>query len=229
MWQDTLVSLCYGRPSGITVFEPLPQIPSSHSGTTHLLPFTDGCHYLFITANKICQALTQAKSERSPLSLKTIHEFKATINQIEMRSVPHIQDISKCQQRDDYVEHYLFSVFADTVILCLCRPSTLSHDDEYSKELIYLYLSRCRSVLRTYLDLMKIQCPTRRSWVFVHVALSCALTLGMAADIRSAVADQALLKHFLETISQSTICAGVPAYENALKRLREFLGDLMPN
>jgi hypothetical protein len=223
IWQDTLVSLCYDRPSAITVLENIPVTTSSLSAENRLYSFSDSCHYLFVTANKISQALNCAKFSRLRLPLQKTYDFRNLVNSIETRSVPHVQDVSKCQNRDDYIQHYFFRVFSDSVMLCLCRPAVLSCDDEYDKDLADLYLSRCRSVLRTYLELLRLKCPIRRSWFFVHVTLSCALSLGLAANTFSIIPDKVFLKQFLDTLSQNTVCAYVPAYESALERLRGLL------
>jgi hypothetical protein len=99
----------------------------------------------------------------------------------------------------------------------------LSHGDAYNKELTDMYLQRCRSVLHTYLELLKLGCPIRRSWVFVHVTLSCALTLGLAANTQSDIADKLFLKGFLDTFSQANIFANVSSYQDALQLLRQSM------
>lgn len=99
----------------------------------------------------------------------------------------------------------------------------LSSEDDYNKELTDLYLSRCRSVLYTYLELLRLNCPIRRSWVFVHGTLSCALSLGLAPQTQEDDDNKALLRTLFGALSQATICAGVPAYENALEIIQKTL------
>lgn len=99
----------------------------------------------------------------------------------------------------------------------------LSYGNAYSKELTDTHLERCRSVLRTYLELLRLDCPIRRSWVFVHITLSCALTLALAANTREDVSDKTFLHEFLVTFSQANIFANVPSYQNALRLLRQSL------
>lgn len=108
-------------------------------------------------------------------------------------------------------------------MLCLCRPTVLSHGDTHDKELTDIYLKRCRSVLHTYLELLKLSCPIRRSWVFVHVTLSCALTLGLAANAENDVSDKLFLKEFLDTFSRANIFANVSSYQDALQLLRQSM------
>lgn len=108
-------------------------------------------------------------------------------------------------------------------MLCLCRPTVLSYGDAYNKELTDVYLRRCRSVLHTYLELLKLVCPIRRSWVFVHVTLSSALTLGLAANAQNDISDKIFLKEFLEAFSQTNIFANVSSYQDALQLLRQSL------
>ena len=225
MWQDTLVSLCYGRPLGIIVLADTSSIESSDSISATAFPFAESCHHLFVMANKIGQILDHHKASKERLTLESIRGFKDNIDQIENQSSLHMQDVSKCQHRDDLVEHYLFRVFSDSIVLCLCRPAFFSYDDDYSKALTELYLNRCRSVLRTYLKLLTLECPVRRSWVFVHVTLSCALALGLAASTYGTdrAQDQAFLKRFITAISQETICANVPAYDRAIQKLDKLL------
>lgn len=218
MWQDTLVSLCFGRPPAIIILD------DSTSGISQsVLSYSDGCFALFTIANKISQALMRSRSTSGRLSIEVIRDFKCQICQLEARLVPHMQDYSKCQDKDDYVQHNVYRVLSDSVILCLCRPAVLFQNDEHRQELVDTVLYRCRSVLRTYLELLRLECPTRRSWVYVHAALSCALTLGLATSGKDLAADKDLLQRFFDGVSQGTICANVPAYENSLGQLKAYL------
>ena len=221
IWQDTLVSLLYGRPSCITVHEDVPSQLSSSS--PHLHSFTTSCNHLFITANKISQEINRATFSGHQLSLAEINYFRKTIEQIVNYSTPHLRDIAACQNRDECIQHNFFRAFVDSVILCLCRPAVLSHGHAYNTELADIYFKRCRSILQIYLELLRLNCPIRRSWVFVHVTLSCALTLGLAANTNNDASDKLFLKEFLETFSQTNIFAHVPSYQNALHLLRQSM------
>lgn len=222
IWQDTLVSLCFGRPPAIIIFDETP-LPKATGSTEHpMLSFSDGCFHLFTIANKISQALLRTKpTDRLPI--EAIRDFKNKIYRLEAHLAPHIQDYAKCQDFDDYVEHNVYRVLSDSVVLCLCRPAVLFQDDEQSQELLDTVLNRCRSVLRTYLELLRLECPTRRSWVYVHAALSCALTLGLTTNGKCLTTDGDLMRTFFDGVSQGTICANVSAYEDALGQLKTYL------
>lgn len=222
IWQDTLLSLWYGRPSCITVLDDISlDIPAQESSRQY--PFTHSCNHLFTTANKISQATNRAKFSKRQLSLLEIRDFKKVVDQIVARSAPHLQNAAICRNRDDCIQHHFFREFVDSVVLCLYRPVMLSYGDEYSKELTDTHLERCRSVLRTYLELLRLDCPIRRSWVFVHVTLSCALTLALTANTQEDISDKTFLYEFLETFSQANIFSNVPSYQNALRLLRQSL------
>lgn len=225
IWQDTLISLCYARPLGINVLEDVILTAPTGRGEVRFDSFSDSTHNLFMVANKIGQALQYAKCVKQPLSLLKIHKFKDLINQVESRSLPHIRDVLKCQGRADYFQHCFFRLFSDSVMLCLCRPAVLSGHHEHGQELVSLCMSRCRSVLRTYLELLKLDNPLRRSWIFMHVTLSCALWLGVTADIGKLKSDKILLKKFFDALSESTICVKIPPYANALKLLGDLIGS----
>lgn len=224
IWQDTLVSLCYGRPSCITVMDEIPPESSSSALTPpQTYSFTTSCNHLFIVANKICQALNKAGFTRKPLSPSEIQDFKKIIDRIAKQSTPHLRDVEKCQNRDECIQHNFFREFVDSVMLCLYRPALLSNSDAYNKELWAPYLQHCRSVLHTFLELLKLDCPIRRSWVFVHVTLSCALTLGIAANAQNDISDKLFLKGFLDTFSKANIFANVSSYQEALRLLRQSM------
>lgn len=218
-----MVSLSYDRPLAITLLEDLPLSSTPDSTQERLYNFSDSCHHLFVIANKISQAQDRAKASGKPLSLSTIWKYRESINRIETQSSPHMRNISLCLNRDDYIQHYLFLFFSDSVMLSLCRPALFTSDDGHDSELARLHLDRCRSVLRSYLELLRLSCPIRRSWVFVHVTLSSALTLGLASSIRNDLDDQDFLERFVDALSKTTICANVPAYESALSLLRSCL------
>lgn len=108
-------------------------------------------------------------------------------------------------------------------MLYLCRPGVLSLDKDYQKHLADIYLSRSHSILNIYLELLRLDCPVRRSWLFVHITLSCALSLGVTATESGDAHDRASLKRFVDILSTTTICANVSAYEIALNHLQRFV------
>ncbi|UKZ78906.1 hypothetical protein TrVFT333_006652 [Trichoderma virens FT-333] len=218
IWQDTLASLCYDRPSGITVLESIP----STTASPRFYSFFDSCHHLFVTANKIGHSLTQAKFSGQRLSNESILDFRKVVNIIETRSVPHLQDLSKCQSKNDYVQHYIFRLFTDSVMVCLYRP-TMTGDETQDDDITDYYLNRCRSALQTYMELLSLNAPFQRLWFFVHITFSCALILGQAAYTRNVPSDKAFLKRFFNSLSQSRTFVSVPVYENAWRLLHEFL------
>ncbi|KAJ3499587.1 hypothetical protein NLG97_g207 [Lecanicillium saksenae] len=223
MWQDALVSLCFGRPPATIPADDALSLYATTSVSQVALSYSEGCYSLFTIGNKISQALMRSRHANGRLSIEEIRDFKTEIYQLESHLAPHIQDYSKCQHFDDYVQHNVYRVLSDSVILCLCRPAVLFQSDEHRQELVDTVLGRCRSVLNTYLELLRLECPTRRSWVYVHAALSCALTLGLATDDKTATANKELLQRFFDGISKGTICANVPSYEIALEQLRIYL------
>jgi hypothetical protein len=224
VWQDTLSSLCYDRPSGITVLESIPSTTSS----PRFYSFFDSCHHLFVTANKIGHSQNQAKFSGERLPNEAILDFRKVVNIIETRSVPHLQDLSKCQSKNDYIQHYIFRLFSDSVMVCLYRPA-MTGDETQDSDITEYYLNRCRSALQTYMELLNLNGAFQRLWFFVHITFSCALILGQAANTRNVPADKAFLKRFFHSISQNRAFVNLPVYENAWSLLREFLFANEPN
>lgn len=220
--QDTLVSLFFARPPCIAILSDS-SLPQFKCATPRLLGFADACYHLFSIANEISQELLRVRSTTQRLTMEVIQDYRSRIYRIEGLVVPHMQDDSKCQLREDYIEHNIYRVLSDSVVLCLCRPAVLLCGDEGSQELVDLILNRCRSVLRSYLELLSLDCPTRRLWIHVHVALSCALTLGIATHGMFQALDKKLLQSFFDRVSQATLCASVPAYQYALRQIRGYL------
>ncbi|PNP38473.1 hypothetical protein TGAMA5MH_09554 [Trichoderma gamsii] len=218
VWQDTLSSLCYDRPSGITVLESIPSTTSS----PRFYSFFDSCHHLFVTANKIGHSQNQAKFSGERLPNEAILDFRKIVNVIETRSVPHLQDLSKCQSKNDYIQHYIFRLFSDSVMVCLYRPA-MTGDETQDSDITEYYLNRCRSALQTYMELLDLNGAFQRLWFFVHITFSCALILGQAANTRNVHADKAFLKRFFHSVSQNRAFVNLPVYENAWKLLHEFL------
>lgn len=218
VWQDTLSSLCYDRPSGITVLESIP----STTAPPQFYSFFDSCHHLFVTANKISHSQNQAKFSGERLPNEAILDFRKIVNVIETRSVPHLQDLSKCQSKNDYMQHYIFRLFSDSVMVCLYRPA-MTGDEAQDSDITEYYLNRCRSALQTYMELLNLNGAFQRLWFFVHITFSCALILGQAANTRNVHADKAFLKGFFHSVSQNRAFVNLPVYENAWRLLREFL------
>lgn len=205
------------------MLENIPALTPHGSENDCQFSFSDSCHHLFVTANRISQALNHAKYSGQQLPLQVVLDFKSALNRIESQSVPHIQNVSKCQNRDDCIQHYFFRIFSDSVMLYLCRPGILSLNDRYQKHLADIYLSRSHSILNIYLELLRLDCPVRRSWLFVHITLSCALSLGITAKDSGDACDRASLRRFVDNLSKTTICANVSAYEIALDHLQRLV------
>ncbi|KAL6894805.1 hypothetical protein GGI43DRAFT_424666 [Trichoderma evansii] len=218
VWQDTLSSLCYDRPSGITVLESIP----STTASPRFYSFFDSCHHLFVTANKIGHSQNQAKFSGERLPNEAILDFRKVVNVIETRSVPHLQDLSKCQSKNDYLQHYIFRLFSDSVMVCLYRPA-MTGDEAQDSDITEYYLNRCRSALQTYMELLNLNGAFQRLWFFVHITFSCALILGQAANTRNVHSDKAFLKRFFHSVSQNRAFVNLPVYENAWRLLHEFL------
>lgn len=153
-------------------------------------------------------------------------DFQDMLNGVEGLAALHVQDLSKCQSRHDRIQHYFFRVFLDSVMLCLCRSSALTQredDDSGIHAFADIYWIRTRAVIKAYLELIWLECPTQRCWIFIHSALSCAVSLGLEIRQSRDSGDKALLAQFMETLSQTTLCTTFKAYEASLAYLRTLV------
>ena len=228
LWQDTLISLCYDRAPGIFLFDPLPLANPSNKSSHSYLSFFESLHHLSTVANKIIQALERAKHIGETLSAQDMLDFQDLLNRVESRAALHVQDLSKCQSRHDRIQHYFFRFFLDSVMLCVCRSAALAHNEENkdtNSHFADIHWIRTRAVINAYMELIWLQCPTQRCWIFIHSALSCALSLGLEVKRTKDAEDLALLAQFVETLSQTTLCTTFKAYKVSVSYLQGLINS----
>lgn len=211
---------------GIVVYEnlhPILSAPDVPSAT--LLGFEDSCHALFVTANKIGHTISRAKSQMEWPILAEILNLKNEIDGVERMSTPHLKSLSKCQHKGDYVENYIFRLFSDILVVCLCRPAAFGDGDgdERSAELAAIYSGRCRCILQTFLKLLRIDPILSRSWGLVQMVFSCSLTLAVTTDSQNNILDKILVAEVIESLSETATCADIAVFRQSARTLREHL------
>lgn len=170
------------------------------------------------------QALERAKHVEEPLAAQNMLDFQDMLNQVEAHAALHVQDLSKCQSRHDRIQHYFFRVFLDSVMLCLCRSNVLTRGSaEHNNRFADIYWIRTRAVINAYMELIWLECPTQRCWIFIHNALSCALSLGLEVKRTKDAEDMALLAQFVETLSHTSLCTTFKAYEASISFLQALV------
>ena len=145
------------------------------------------------------------------------------LNQVECRAALHVQDLSKCQRRHDRIQYYFFRVFLDSVMLCLCRSTVFTQHGDNNSRFADIYWIRTRAVIKAYMELIWLECPTQRCWIFIHNALSCALSLGLEVRRTKDTEDMALLAQFVETLSHTTLCTTFKAYGASVSYLQSLI------
>ncbi|RPA80539.1 hypothetical protein BJ508DRAFT_239883 [Ascobolus immersus RN42] len=214
VWQDTLLSFSYDRPSGAT------------GGDLVILGTDGGVRSFSESIYELCciiRDLTNARSTTGSIdamSMETILGYKSQLETLLYSAS------SPLRTRQARLEALGLRIHIGYVISQLCHytlrrpPPTISNSERTLLE--EQVVQRPADVVRAFLDMMRLAPAVCRSWAFMHNALSCALLLrifvgeGKFSPERKEVAG--VLERLVACLSEAE---GGRGYAVALQALRE--------
>ena len=178
LWQESQLTMCFGRPASLDAKDP--PAPNTSPGSSNLT-YID-CMY------SLCQYAVSAQHEHaccsSPPDRSTFSrsiDAIAAVRVIHEQALPRLSDKQKCRSIQERIEYFAFRIHQGFVVSFLSRllmKSGLRLDQHQWDSLLHICRSSAVDCLQAYLDMQSFSVVPMRSWTLTFTALSSALLLG---------------------------------------------------
>ncbi|KAL6892000.1 hypothetical protein GGI43DRAFT_425003 [Trichoderma evansii] len=207
VWQDSLLSLCQGRPT----------IIRSH----WMSPITQSADLLTI-------AVDVMGKEAMPEIAVATHLIQ-DISDCYRRGEPHLLSRDMCRNLHQHLEHLICKIHVSFNISVICRPAVRPSIAQRDDPLLQTLRSRIKEslmdTLKVFLDLTALSIMSLRIWTTVHNVLSCSLLLSMWDETRDDSGCQDLQRRVIEVFlsagRSSKTTATNPTLQDSVKWLSE--------
>lgn len=185
LWQESQLTMCFGRPASLDAKDP--PSPSTSPGSSNLT-YID-CMY------SLCQYAVSAQHEHAccstPPDRSTFSrsiDAIAAVRVIHEKALPRLSDKQKCRSIQERIEYFAFRIHQGFVVSFLSRllmKSGLRLDQHQWDSLLQICRSSAIDCLQAYLDMHSFSVVPMRSWTLTFTALSSALLLGCLGNAPS--------------------------------------------
>ncbi|KAJ9295526.1 transcriptional regulator family: Fungal Specific TF [Paecilomyces variotii] len=178
VWQDTFLSLTYGRPPNFTSRRcVIPYTPGSESGRSYAESIFNVCDIL------LDQMLGESSADNDEDALQETLNYRHKLEGVLQDAAPHILDKSHCRSLHQHLERLALNINVGYAISRICRLflENAAEDTPGIDALFLDYVWRAAQVVECYLDMRRLSAHVCRSWAFVHNAVSCAIMLKSSA------------------------------------------------
>lgn len=205
MWQDCLLSLCFGR-------QPCTSSVKRKSVSSSETPNSD-LEYreaMYLLANTTVDFIEkETVSPRQTLSPAQLLSQASRIQHIVEKVKPELRSRDNCRSIENHVEHLAFCLHMSFVLATLLRPSLETRiywqacpDEE--KELRRMCIDACVATVESFIGLHSLSVVAERSLAILHNGLSCALILLLVDEARNNEKIKQLQQQLLCIMSQSS-------------------------
>ncbi|KAK8168258.1 hypothetical protein BKA80DRAFT_308050 [Phyllosticta citrichinensis] len=200
--QDTILSLCYDRP---TVLAYSPQLELQELVTSSKLNFQE-------VMWRITTATLRIMAQRTSIpNATTMHQHIQELEQITLHSADHLRDKQHCVKLDQRIQNLAIRTHISFLVSIVCRPtfsnSTRAALDESEQQTAYLATrgkAALVDVLKAFLDLQALTIYPLRSWVMIHEVLSSALLLAALGETRKAEGLRVLQQRLIDVLASNS-------------------------
>ncbi|KAM7187176.1 hypothetical protein V8F20_011101 [Naviculisporaceae sp. PSN 640] len=198
VWQDTLLSITYDRPT-----------TSIFTTTAWTVPYTACCpqqttkeqkgHTFAEAVFHVCQImLDRSRQEHAigplqsgtPKTAEILEHSKRRLELTVQEAAPYFRDEAYCKTMQEHLERLALQIhvsYAACAIYRLCLDRNTGADSEPVNPVGYKcpwsraklkeeYIAHAAKAVRSFLDMYRLSPNVCRSWAFVHNAVSCAVT-----------------------------------------------------
>ncbi|CAG9982906.1 unnamed protein product [Clonostachys byssicola] len=224
VWQDTLLSMAFGRtPSSHEMYHetdlpPLGQNGSASAGLTYRQAMNWICHasmkYFVVPA--------------SPPESAVYNDIFRTIAEIQASCAKHIRERSECRSLLEVQEHYSFILHRNFGISFLCRPILSKQgrqkmNPQDASDILSRVLDALKQSATAFISLRSISNYATRSWAFLHNGLCSALMLGFIEQTKGLEETKDIQTQLIASLEASQELKGGSlsnAYQKALCALK---------
>ncbi|OOQ89759.1 hypothetical protein PEBR_07235 [Penicillium brasilianum] len=199
IWQDTLLSMCFDRPTSV-IMEAPPALDVL-SFPDQSLSYHESMYYL-----NFC--LNHGRSLRKTHNFDVILELVERIESIKLYMCHEMQDLKSCKNIQQRAHFFAFNLHLSFSIAWICRPA-LSNTARSSdtRDARHEIAKKCHQnlieALHAFLKLQPICLFAARSWSFFHNGISSALLLALIDDTKADPEVRAMQECLLRTLPQN--------------------------
>uniref|UniRef100_A0A8H7NBC4 Xylanolytic transcriptional activator regulatory domain-containing protein n=1 Tax=Bionectria ochroleuca TaxID=29856 RepID=A0A8H7NBC4_BIOOC len=224
VWQDTLLSMAFGRtPSSHEMYHetdlpPLWQHGSEPAGLTYRQAMNWICHasmkYFVVPA--------------SPPDSAVYNDIFRTFAEIQASCAKHIRERSQCRSLLEVQEYYSFILHRNFGISFLCRPILSRQgrqkiNPQDASDILSRVLEALKQSATAFISLRSISKYSTRSWAFLHNGLCSALMLGFIEQTKGLEETKDIQTQLIASLETSQEIKGGSlsnAYQKALCALK---------
>lgn len=178
LWQESQLTMCFGRPASLDAKDPpSPSTSPGSSDLTYIDCMYSLCQYAVSAQHE--HACCSTSPDRSTFS-RSIDAI-AAVRVIHEQALPRLSDKQKCRSIQERIEYFAFRIHQGFVVSFLSRllmKSGLRLDQHQWDSLLQICRSSAIDTLQAYLDMQSFSVVPMRSWTLTFTALSSALLLG---------------------------------------------------
>ncbi|KAK8218507.1 fungal-specific transcription factor domain-containing protein [Phyllosticta capitalensis] len=200
--QDTILSLCYDRP---TVLAYSPQLGLEEPAVNAKLNFQQAMWRITTATLRIMAQRTSAPNTG------TMYQHIQELEQIISQSEDHIQAKERCFKLQQRIENLTIRTHISFLVSIVCRPtfsnSSRAALEEYQQQISDLEArgkSALAEVLKAFLDLQALTIYPLRSWVMIHEVLSSALWLAALGETKKSESLQMLQRRLIDVLASNS-------------------------
>lgn len=200
VWQDSLLSLAFGRLAACHEMDFEEDLPSlSGKENSEGLSYRGAMNWLCHITNR------HPATTPSPGPLPCCQ----AIDSLDAFLSPHLRDRQSCRTIQDIQEHYAFELHKNFSVSTKCRPYMSERDTgRVSAADRAQILTRLQEALRrsaeAYLHLRSVSGYTRRSWAFIHNGLASILLLSLMKESRDSDNTRRLQGQIIDSLEQDS-------------------------
>ncbi len=182
MWQDTLLSLTFGRP-------PVSQLHDLEESLDDAQDTDQGLSYRQAMSRLSYLWLRWRSSETVNSSLSNALQVLRELDQLSAATGPHLLNSESCTTTQQLTEHYAFQLHTNFTRATICRPhivsSTGSRPEEGGKSSIFnCFRHSLKESAGAYAQLLSIAPCAARSWAIAYNGLASILLLSLMRETR---------------------------------------------
>jgi hypothetical protein len=195
LWQESQLTMCFGRPASLDAKDPpSPNTSPGSSNLTYIDCMYSLCQYAVSAQHE--HACCSTPPDRSTFS-RSIDAI-AAVRIIHEQALPRLSDKQKCRSIQERIEYFAFRIHQGFVVSFLSRllmKSGLRLDQHQWDSLLQICRSSAIDTLQAYLDMQSFSVVPMRSWTLTFTALSSALLLGSLGSPSPPTDDEPNVRH----------------------------------
>ncbi|KAI1052678.1 hypothetical protein LB507_009772 [Fusarium sp. FIESC RH6] len=227
VWQDTLLSLAFGRPPASQEMDLESDLPTIYPNA---LP--DQALNYRQAMNWLCHlTLRHLRNFSQGPWLEHCILFSQDLRNLEASFAAHLEERQNCTSIQELQEHYTLKLHRNFVLSTFCRPilssnaKTLCSDEEYS-QVLSRFQAALKTSVRAFIKLRSMSNYATSSWALVHNGLSSALLLSFMRYDSQADEIRQIQAELLQTLADSSGDVGQfsSAHKKALRAIKALQG-----